>query len=398
MLTAMTATDDTTRTRDLGLDLFRGLALLLMVSVHFSRTIPGRDSLSELLRVVGESAPAFFFYAFGLTAPYFVRKDRAGQRRALRAFAYVAVLHNVFMSNLFTIDFLAFLFIWNLAIFVVAGQISPSRRAVGLLTGALLSAFALLSAQDVLNLFKLLMSGAFPVMPWGLFVLAGIAWRPERTKRARGMHALFVGLIVLALGLHVLYYATGFKGLRLGRGPISATYVLLLIGLAGTLRLALGSAGEALARSPRAARVLGAPSRHLLLATVLHYGPVHLVDLGVRTLLPLDLPGRYPSAFILLGALTSFVLLYALLALCVSAWRRVRDTRPVAWLRRVRHLIALGLIPSVAILAAASRAALGGAGDASAYWSQLLVEPTIVYMLAMVLVWSAMLYYALEER
>jgi hypothetical protein len=398
MLTAMTAADDTTRARDLGLDLFRGLALLLMVSVHFSRTIPGRDALSELLRVVGETAPAFFFYAFGLTAPYFVRKDRAGQRRALRAFAYVAVLHNVFMSNLFTIDFLAFLFAWNLAIFIVAGQISPSRRAVGLLTGALLAAFALLPAQDVQNLFKLLMSGAFPVMPWGLFVLAGIAWRPERTNSARSMHALFVGLIVLALGLHVVYYATGFTGLRLGRGPLSATYVLLLIGLAGALRLALGSAGEALARYPRAARVLGAPSRHLLLATVLHYGPVHLVDLGVRTLAPADLPGRYPGAFITLGSLTSFVLLGGLLTLCVTGWRRLRDTRPVAWLRRVRHLMALVLIPSVAILTAASRAALGGEGSAGVYWARLLVQPGIVYILAMVLVWSAMLYYALEER
>lgn len=97
--------------RDLGLDALRVLGLLLMVTIHYFQRLPSPTALTDFLNFVGESAPAFFFFAFGLTFARFRSKTTLDKLGASLMLMYVGLAHNVLVADLTHVDFLFFLFL-----------------------------------------------------------------------------------------------------------------------------------------------------------------------------------------------------------------------------------------------------------------------------------------------
>jgi hypothetical protein len=389
---------DTTaeRARDAALDLFRTTALGLMTAIHFARTIPTDDRLSEALKSLGSTAPALFFFAFGYTLPRFLAKPRREQAGLLTSFFLVACLHNVFMGALFQADFLAFLFLWNVILYTLDRQRRLGLRLPLLLALGFLALQLALPRGALSAIFRLLTPGAFPLLPWGILVLAGVACTHPRCRTARRRYLPFLGLILLALGLHLAYLLTGEDRLLLSQSPVSPAYLLLMIGACGTWLLAADRLARLFTRLPPLARAVTFTSRHLLLGTVFHYVTVFAAASLLTLLIPSCQIRRHDLPIILLGALGLALGSYVLLRLLVWAWSYARLTPLVQAATRQAPVLALVAIPLSALATAAAQAAMQEPNASSAaFLLRDLSSPLILRWGAKVLALGSLLFFAL---
>lgn len=375
-----------------------------MVSVHFARTVPGNDAYSVALRAIGETAPVFFFFAFGMTARFFMEKGGEAKRRALSDLLIVAALHNVFMGGLLVTDFLGFLFLCYALIAAISTWRAISRGAAWLSFGGLTLVYLLSPAQEVVNAAKLLIPGPFALFPWLLFVLAGLGFAQERSPRGRRVHGLHLGLIVLALGLHVLYYASGHYGFRVQRGPVTGSYILLLVGVAGVLLLIARSAVDGLGREsgprlqdrPVVQAALVLPSRYLLLATVLHYLPVRATTAAMKAFIPPEALAANASLAILAGAALANLGTYALLRVTLWGWARVQGSRLLASFAEHRVALAVATVALSAVPVEIARRALQGRPvPGTATWLSTDAQAMTVYTGGLIIAFLGMLLFTL---
>ena len=322
--------------RDRGLDAVRVLALALMVAAHHSWSVPVSTASGDAFQFLGNTAPAFFFFAFGMTFDRFLRKDRKTQIGRCLLFLWVALAHNLLVAQmrgrygLLHTDFLFVLWLCLVVLLVVEIQLRPTPRTYALVLGVGTALLVFTPwGHSIQALLEKGIPGEFQLYPWGLFVIAGLLFsRSSQPRRAALAAAVAVAVGVALVALDRSGY--GLDGWALTRRPMSGPYFLILCGLSVSVVSVLRRTSASSAPS----RTVVFLSSNLLLCTVLHYVPVSIVgalsgqiagDESAATVF-----GRDSSYIIMwLGAGVCIALLSPLTLGVLKAWEHIRDARVV---------------------------------------------------------------------
>jgi hypothetical protein len=324
--------------RDPGLDFVRALALVLMVVAHFPAGASGLSRYFLGLHDLSETAPVFFFFAFGMTFDRFLMKDRRTKIESSFLFLYVALAHNLIIRGLMVMDFLAFLCVWRIVLAVIESG-GPIRSRYYLGFCALILLGQLLISPGFINRLCIWSSGKFPFESWGMFVVGGLVFARARRFSTRLLFVVlplaFAGA-VLGLGLDSAGPALAFT-----RKPLSAPYALAFFGVATLMVESVRGAAGLYRRIPIIPAVFEFISRNLLIATAVHYFAYALVADLMRAAVHIS-----PTAFALLqsadgryviGAPLSLLSTVAALWAVIGFWERYRDSSLPARLRANIH-------------------------------------------------------------
>lgn len=346
-----------TKPRDLAIDFLRAIALLLMVSIHSVRCVPDYTIWARLLKLIGESAPAFFFFAYGLTIHRLLKKDAPRQFEIIRLFLYVAIAQSFMAGQPFNLDFFLFLWIWQV-ILVLASRFIPKWKVViPWIFGITIAALLVWSPEQVSDIFDLA-GGMFPLLPWGLFILLGLVFG-QGISALRNMY-IACGLLATALGTLAIGHVFQVKRLMLIKSPMTITYCLLLSGVVLLCFWISKNYEGMIAKRKLVAGAVRFLSANLLLGTVLHYAaylPVKAVILFIRrfsTETYLSFSQRFDFILILASALVACLLLWGWLVLTVRIYDVAEKTRFFTLLRKRFDLIAvlaLAVVGAVTIFA-----------------------------------------------
>ena len=333
--------------RDFATDVLRALALVLMTAIHLLRTAPEQTAIAQGLKFFAESAPAFFFFAFGLTLPSFFLRSGPDQRRLLTLFAYVAVVQSLVAGVSLQMDFFPFLWVWMLVLTLVTRSIRLSNRRLLCVVAPVVLAMLALPYPKSAASFGFL-GDPFPLLPWGLFVLSGLAF----SGKLKGNINLTLagGLIVVSFALHLLGGPLGLEGWRMIKWQpmMTGSWFMLFLGLI----LGVGWMAGILEHQPifsgRFRRVVEFLSKNLLLGTVLHYLvyiPLQLVfQAGISPWIarfPQSI-GRVDFLLMIAAALVAAIALFAILKFELAVWERIAATRLLSRLRHRYDLFAIG--------------------------------------------------------
>lgn len=333
--------------RDIPLDILRAGALVLMTSVHIGRRFPAQGQLIPALQFVGELAPVLFFFAYGMTFPRYAQRP-LGERVAMSLeLLALGVVHSLMLQGApFTAEFFTFLAV-SRVLLDVGVRSSPAGRRV--LLAAASAAFLAWVLQPAATYHRLSLSnpGWFPVIPWIGFVAAGYWF--QRRRGAPQLPLVCAG--AAALGL-LIWAATGDAP---SKWPLSPSYALIFAGATGLAVHALDRLH--LVREPGAVAFL---SRHLLLATVLHYLPFWAMSAAYGRLPAGDGSTLGPAALYLALSIAAVALLYGLLQALLWAVAWTDSTSACAVLRSAHPALCIVAIVGYGCLTSLS-AALGSA-------------------------------------
>jgi hypothetical protein len=301
----------------------RGLALVLMVTSHTSvmyalamERAPG--DAARLLWAVGETAPAWFFFAFGMTFDRLNARPSSSILARLRLFFCLALVHNALVGPLLQLDFLAFLWLAQVTLLLVERLLRPrdahyAAAWCGLVASMLAAPHAYWDGW-----FRAIVPGFFPLVPWILFVVAGLLY--QRRRAVRAWWPLGVALVVLSLAIALAQPWLGWSSWLLNKLVLTAPYVLLLTGCALLGCEAVRRFPDAYRSVPVAPRLFDFLSRNLLLGTVLHYLPLYGLFAVEHAFVPVPVLREHPAAGALLATGASLALLVVLIVLARRAW------------------------------------------------------------------------------
>jgi len=257
--------------RDMGLDCLRALALLLMVSIHYTRLIPDVSRPVEFLKFIGESAPAFFFFAFGMTMDKFFEKDHDRRLARLTSFLYISLLHNIFVARTFVTGFFFILWVMQALFYILHSVAAKPARWHFVILFATIIALFIIPYQQFSILFSFLIPGHFPILPWGLFVITGYLFVTYKDQLKR-FPFLFPSLIIcLATGCFFLSAHPGWNNLEIRKWPMSSSYFFLFCGANMILANLADKYKEKLMKMGFLYRPILFISKYLLLAVVVSY-------------------------------------------------------------------------------------------------------------------------------
>ena len=303
-------------TRDTGLDLLRFVALCLMIFAHFP--ISEDSNIVIFVKFIARSAPALFFFAFGMTFQHFARKENTLKLRIAVVFLVIALLHNLaFTGNLIHYEF--FFFLWFAQIFMTL-VFTLSKRPLYLcvVLFTLIIAFWILFPKVMLAApLKIGIQGNFPFLPWLCFVLAGFIFS-HRRKSNFILPALF---LLIALLLHV----SSASNFAIQKYPLSISYFLLFTGVSMIIYYA-GAFLPDLSRS----KMIVFLSKNLLIATILHYVTFTILNIlhqPVKHFIGIDFIARYPGTAILLAPILCLSILVVLVYVATYLWRIIHQGR-----------------------------------------------------------------------
>lgn len=334
--------------RDPGLDAIRAMALFLMVAAHSFRQYLPVDDFSRNLRFVYESSPAFFFFAFGMSADRFNRKESRIKVEQLLLFFYVAIAHNsTFSGGLlqrgFLLDFLLCLWAWRVILALLEWDRKVSNRAYLIFCGC---GFVLLTLLPP-AFFSSLTDGefwSFPLLPWGLYIICGLIYVRMEKRRTR-VWAL-AGAVAICLGFIIWYRLAGGPGGFFAKSPQTAAYFALFVTAAGLLVEAVRGLERWYRALPGVPGLVEFASRDLLLAFAIHY----TVAYHVPRLVAFLLSGRggqlsaMPAWGVIVIPLIGLGLTLAGTWAILSIWARLAELHPFRAARVNFHLTAVLLL------------------------------------------------------
>ena len=223
-----------------------------------------------------------------------------------------------------------------------------------------------------------------PLLPWGGFVIAGLAWQ-RTTPRWRPGLLLLIGVALLA----------AMSPGSFDKDPLNLRYLLLFTFLCLVISEGVQRMEIVYRAPPGLARVCEYLSQHLLPATVLHYFPVVVVAQLFRHRWPIFAPAFKSQETLMVVAawVLTFVALLAILPAGLALWERVRMSPTAVRARRRIHVLAPLLILGVLV-------PMDNLGRVST-WSYypLGLPPSVELALrtgCYLLVLAAMFYFALE--
>jgi hypothetical protein len=313
------------RERQVELDFVRGLALCLMVLSHTGVTYalamqrePGEAA--RWLWQIGETAPAWFFFAFGMTLDQLRAKAPTIIRQRLWLFFCVAMVHNALLGGLVQLDFLAFLWLAQVTLLAIERFLAPRSWHYAVAWCGLLASMLARPHAYWDEWFRAIVPGFFPLVPWILFVVAGLVY--QRRRAARAWWPLGVGLVVLSLSIALAQRWIGWSSWAFNKLVLTGPYVLLLTGCALLCCEAVRSFPDAYQRLPVVPRLLGFLSRNLLLGTVLHYLPLFGFFALEHAFVPIPVLRERHTAGVVLTSAASLACLVLLVAFARRWWER----------------------------------------------------------------------------
>ena len=258
--------------RDVSLDIIRVVALILMLSVHWGRSVPPDAISIKLLRAIGELAPAFFFYAFGMTFERYLKKPLSWRVEQNLLLLAIGIVHSLMLEGSpFTSEFFLF-FAASRAVLDVFLHAPGINRYVIALGACILGVLWLLSPSSTYDLLKASNPGPFPVFPWILFVLAGYWHEKQRNNLA----AIWVALLAVAVGGAIWLGGMGSPT----KWPLSPSYFLITSGGVAIFIFLFDAI-----HWKKLSQTLEMLSKNLLLATILHYPVVWMLTLVHKQLI-----------------------------------------------------------------------------------------------------------------
>lgn len=198
--------------RNFALDLFRVLALVLMIAIHILRYIISDSfgSGGNIVRFIGEASPVFFFIAFGMTL---VRtSSRIGRWRSVMELGVVALIHQVNPENglKFYPDF--FFFLWQMLFIACLLNFLFLNRWFRIL---LASAIIILNLYFLHEYVPILGAHPFGLMPWSFFVIVGMMFGINPVEKSKRLRVFLFGLGLILLGFAINKFGMQFDILYL---------------------------------------------------------------------------------------------------------------------------------------------------------------------------------------
>lgn len=295
--------------RDTGLDLVRCTALVFMLFAHCP-IISETAFVSSIKFIVG-SAPALFYFAFGMTFSRFARKSTLIKIRITFAFFVVAVFLNLaFTGKYIYYEFFFFLWLSQCAMAAIFAFVKkPAGFDLAAISGVLIL-MVVLPYGYISDLFKTAAKGNFPFLPWFIFVLAGNLFN----CRPRSSFSIAALLISISAVLHFF----GPSKISIQKYPLSVTYFTLFSG-AAVLIYGLGNKIHALSKN----RITLFISRNLLLAAILHqmtYIVIRIANYPIKRLSGGDVIAKHPNYSMILMPVLCVVILTALIKTATGLW------------------------------------------------------------------------------
>ncbi len=336
--------------RDPGLDFARGLAMLLMVAAHFSVAVVPHSWMGRAFHFAAYSAPAFFFFAFGMTFDFFLRKG-AKKWTVIILFLYVALAHNAFRGSVFSNDVLGVLASSLAILAVLEMKGSRSNRFYAGLALIIFAALLLNHAIDypMLQTFFSSTGRRMPLIPWIAFILAGLVFERTGDRRLR----LAFSLSLMAAAMLLAWLLKGLPANEIfSKNPLSPAYLAFFLAMAMAMVETVRMGAWIYKRLPIMPGAIEYLSRNLLLATTMHYAaflPVRAAyKLAVRNDEALmKLASQRDLATMAAGSALSIVILFALLPLVLKAWEKIATGKIMERLRDDYHVTAILMIVSM---------------------------------------------------
>jgi hypothetical protein len=186
-----------------------------MIAIHFLRGFisdePG--SWGEAARFITESAPVFFFIAFGMTVMR--ASGRTGRLRSIFELGIIALFHQVYRDAVLTFQCEFFLFLCLAFLISTLFHKLFANRWIRLILAAAIIIANLLIGHENMGVCG---SHPFGIMPWIFFVIVGmmIGTKPIEQKE-------HIPIVAYALALFVIGLAINLYGLRYGMHYLHAT-------------------------------------------------------------------------------------------------------------------------------------------------------------------------------
>lgn len=273
------------------LDVLRALSVFLMLLAHstnylFFGAFDGMSTTAKALHFIGNVAPVGFFFCVGLTIDNLYRKPAQRQLRQLSLLLYVALIHNLLMSELVFMDFFFFICLSQIILLIL-------RRAYagnGIYLACIMVGVAVLASplsNAVQGFFFAYIPGPFTFFPWVLYVLSGALYaryieaRDGPEEDGAGAWSgwgwvIAIGLLALGLAMARLAPAWQVANWGITKFPLTAPYFMVTLGSI-LLVLELARWGRRFYADGWFFRTyIQEVSKHLLLATVSHYLPLVL--------------------------------------------------------------------------------------------------------------------------
>lgn len=274
--------------RSIQLDVFRGLAAVLMVVNHSGYQLLGplaSAGWAGAAVFVGSVAPALFFFATGVGSG--LARGGAERTPAVARKVALLLLADVFLNwsvgVVVGFDFFAFAALATLALHLVRRSAHPQRLAAAGLVGVLALRFGLApiakqaigtgTAWSFLTGIGFVDHVSYPLAPWLAFPLAGfLVGRAWPTAPARRETLSAIVLAVVAAAGCVLVQA---RGGNLGRwGEVSIGWFLIASAIVAGFWLLAHALSRVLGERAGALMLRGPAS---LLVVPLHYAALRLV-------------------------------------------------------------------------------------------------------------------------
>ena len=305
--------------RDAGLDLVRCTALVFMVFAHFPSS--SESPFISAVYSLTSSAPALFYFAFGMTFSSFAQKTGMLQLRITFAFFVVAVFLNLaFAGRYIYNEFFFFLWLSQCAMAVIVACIGRPLRPMLLFICVVLLCMVVLPHGYIPGMFSSVVKGNFPFLPWFIFVLAGYCFA------RKPLPAVVTGLVLVSIS--ILLHLSGVRNLQLEKYPLSATYITLFGGVT-ILIYGVGNRALALSRSSLVVYI----SENLLLATILHYITYDVllaINYPVKHVLGYNVLAGHPNVQIVVLPIVCVAILVALIKAALAAWAACRKNKLIA--------------------------------------------------------------------
>ncbi|MBF0100888.1 MAG: hypothetical protein HQK77_08280 [Desulfobacterales bacterium] len=337
--------------RNIGLDYIRAMGLLLMMSIHYARFIPEKTKLVYYLKFIGESSPAFFFFAFGMTLTRFLEKEAGDRFQKGLMFLYVALLHNLLWHHLFYSDFLFFLWAW-LFIIAILEIVRPLPNFIYMtLIVTVLGIMVCVPSYHIPMICKEIFDGPFKLIPWGCFILSGLYFK----RRNEFDQNYWQGILIIGLGLFLYSLSkvyVDYFSLKIIKWPLTPTYFLLFIGLNILMVNFINnhhSFFENQFRLP--SRLCNFISSNLLLATAIQFFVFKCAELIISKVNQSVLL-KYDVFFVVLGVLLCNVLLLIILKWILVFWKHYKYHAVFRMLRENFHAHAIGMVFGCAVFSA----------------------------------------------
>jgi hypothetical protein len=301
--------------RDAGLDLVRFTALILMVFAHFP-TSYNSPFISAMYFIAG-SAPALFYFAFGMTFSTFAQKTTIIRLRITFALFIVAIFLNLAFSEKFIYnEFFFFLWLSQCAMMAIIYLIKKPIVFILPFICSTLACMIILPHGYISQLFTSLVGGNFPFLPWFIFVLAGYLFSQ------RPLPSIVTALVLLAVALSLHF--SGLPNTTIEKYPLSVTYIMFFAGFT-ILVYGLGKRLPGLSHSTMVVYI----SQNLLLAAILHYmtyDMILLINYPIKHLIGYDVLTNYPNAVMIVLPIVCIAILVALLRTAVTVWIIMKKT------------------------------------------------------------------------